>query len=297
MEKEIEEKYRKAGRILCDVKAELAKKIRPGVKLLDIAVLGEGMIAERGGGVVFPINISVNDIAAHYTPRMNDALTVNAGDLVKVDLGVHIDGYIVDSAFTYCSEKSRMIECAEKVADEAARIVRPGTKVSEIGQFIEESVERSGFGLITNLTGHGLERYQNHAPPTIPNTRNSIAHEVKKGDVIALEPFVTQSKGYVKDTSIVEIYNYLQHRPVRLPEARRILDMAKNEYHGLPFAKRWLCQKFSPIKVSLALRELEQVGALGTHPVLREAGGKPSAQAEHTIIVADKPVILTMLSE
>ncbi len=295
MEKEILEKYKKAGSICIEVKESLKKSIKPGMKILDIAKKGEELIVKKGGKPAFPINISINEIAAHYTPRFNDTREVNAGEIVKVDVGVHINGYIVDSAFTYCSENNKMIECADHVIEEVAKIIRPGIKVSEIGQFIEEFVEKRGFGLIINLTGHGLDQYVHHGLPTIPNSRNNINHELKEWDVIAIEPFVTPSRGFVKDTNITEIYSYLQDRPVRLPEARKILEMAKGEYERMPFAKRWLLEKISPIKVSLALRGLESIGALETHSVLREADNKPSAQAEHTIIVHDKPIVLSKL--
>ena len=293
MDKEVLEKYMKAGSICAEVKESIKQMMRPGVKILDIVVHGEELIRKKGGEIVFPINISINEIAAHYTPRLNDPREINAGEIVKVDVGVHVDGYIVDSAFTYCSEKNKMVECADRVVEEVAKTIRPGTRVMDIGGFIEEFVEKHGFGLIMNLTGHGVDKYMYHAPPTIPNVRNSMAHELKEGDAIAIEPFVVPSRGSIKDTSITEIYSFLQDRPVRLPEARKILEMAKSEFNGLPFAKRWLMEKLSPVKVSLALRELERVNAIQTHPALREAGNQFSAQTEHTIIVGEKSIIIS----
>ena len=157
--------------------------------------------------------------------------------------------------------------------------------------------EGHGFGLIVNLTGHTLERYMFHGSPSIPNVSNNSSHKFKEGDVIAIEPFVVRANGYVKDSGNVEIYRYMRDRPVRLPEARKILEMAKSEYKELPFAKRWLFRQFSPIKVSLAIRQLEEAGALESYPVLREVEGRPVAQSEHTIIVKDEPIVTTRIKE
>ena len=137
------------------------------------------------------------------------------------------------------------------------------------------------------------DRYVFHGSPNIPNIKNDLQWRFKEGDVIALEPFVAETNGYVKDSSTVEIYRYLQDKPVRLPEARKILAMAREEFHGLPFAKRWLYRHFSPVRIALALRQLESVGAIETYPVLKEKEGRRVAQSEHTIIVSDPPIVTT----
>lgn len=297
MEKEILEKYRKAGRIAAEVRQEIEKKIRPGLKLLDLAGMIEALIEQKGGKPAFPVNISLNEIAAHYTPAVADIRVIEPGDLVKIDVGAHIDGYIGDLAFTCCSEKSPLIDCAWKVLENAVKIIKPGVSVAEISEVIENTVKGEGLGLIVNLTGHTLDKYVFHGTPSIPNVKNDSEHKFKEGDVIALEPFITETNGFVKESGITEIYRYLMDRPVRLTEARKILALARDEYHQLPFAKRWLYRKISPVKVSLALRQLEAVGALETYPVLKEAENKRIAQAEHTIIVAEKPIVTTMLVE
>ena len=293
MNKEILDKYRKAGKIVIEIKENISKKIKPGMKLLDLANMIEDGIMQKGGKPAFPVNISVNEIAAHSIPTVNDARVIGDGDLIKIDIGVHIDGYIGDFAFTYCSEPNPLIDCVEKALDSAIKIIKPGVSISEIGGAIEQSVKDSGFGLIVNLTGHTLDKFVFHGQPSIPNVKNESDYKFKEGDVIALVPFVTKTNGYVKESSPTEIYRYLQDKPVRLSEARKILELAKTEYNMLPFAKRWLYKHFSPVKISLALRQLEAVGALETYPVLKETENKPIAQAEHTIIVADKPIVTT----
>ena len=297
MEPEVLEKYRKAGKICADVKKEILKKIKPGMPILELAEYIEKGVSEKGGQPAFPVNISINEVAAHYTPTLNDETKIQAGDLVKIDIGVHVDGYIGDMAFTYCSEPSPLVEGSEKVLEKVIGIIKPGVTLAEIGNTVEKTVSELKLGVIVNLTGHTLQRFVFHGQPNIPNVSNNLNYSFKEGDVIAIEPFITESNGFVKESGTTEIYRYLMDRPVRLTEARKILAMARDEWHSLPFAKRWLYKKFSPVKVSLAIRQLEMVGAIETYPVLKEVENKKIAQAEHTIIVDKEPVVTTRPKE
>ena len=295
MDSETLEKYKKAGKIGSKIKEEVLERIKPGMKILELAEFIEKRILELGGKPAFPVNIGINDITAHYTPKFDDATVIKLGDLVKIDQGIHVDGWVADMAYTYCSEKNELIKVVEKALEAGIKIIRMGVKISEISQAISEAVESAGFGIIVNLTGHSLDQYVIHGPPTIPNVKNDSKIELKEGDVIALEPFVCETNGYVKESEPIEIFSFLQPRPTRLPEARNILDLASNEYNGLPFCKRWLVKKgFSPFKVSFALKQLEVSNSVKSYPVLRERSGLAVAQAEHTIIVMEKPIITTM---
>lgn len=295
MDSETLEKYRKAGEISKQVKKEVLERIKPGMRILELAEFIEKRILELGGKPAFPVNIGINDITAHYTPKSDDATVIKAGDLVKIDQGIHVDGWVADMAYTYCSEKSELIKVVEKALETGVKTIRMGVKISEISHAISEAVGSAGFGVIVNLTGHGLDQYVIHGPPTIPNVKNDSQQVLKEWDVVALEPFVCETNGYVKESEPVEIFSFLQPRPARLPEARNILDLASDEYNGLPFCKRWLVKKgFSPFKVSFALKQLEVSNAVKGYPVLRERSGLAVAQAEHTIIVMEKPVITTV---
>lgn len=297
MNRKVLEKYKKAGRVAAEVKELVLKKLKPGTKLLGIAEFIESNIRKRGGEPAFPVNLSLNDVAAHYTPGWKDETIIEAGDLLKLDIGVHIDGYIGDLAFTYCSEKDPLIAAAEKCVEACTKIAKPGVTVSELGKVIEEEAKKQGVGLILNLTGHTLDRFKFHGEPSIPNKDSDNKHAFKEGDVICLEPFTVESNGWVKESAPTEIYRYVIDRPVRLKEAREILAMARDRFHGLPFAKRWLYGKYSPVKVAMALRQLEANYALESYPVLREKDGKRIAQAEHTIIVSKKPIVTTRVEK
>jgi methionyl aminopeptidase len=296
MEEKVLENYLKAGKIAAEVCAKLEKMMKPGMKLIELADFAEGEIRKLGGEPAFPLNISVNDIAAHYTPQLNDERVIGANDLVKVDVGVHVDGYIGDTAFTWCHEKNALVDASKKILDAAIAVVRPGVTVSEISAAIDDKAKELGVGLIVNLTGHTLDRFVFHGAPSIPNTRNDNHHAFEEDDVIAIEPFVLESNGTVKDSNPVEIYRLVYPKPIRLAEARKIIEVAGSDYRGLPFAKRWLSRWIPPLKVSMALTQLESIGAIESYPVLKESRGRPIAQAEHTIIVRDKPIVTTRLS-
>jgi methionyl aminopeptidase len=217
---------------------------------------------------------------------LGDTLTLRLNDLVKIDLGVHFDGYICDRAFTVCigQKNHPLIEVAEDTLKKVLQLIKPGTRVFEISEKVEELIMSKGFNPVRNLSGHGLERFVVHAPPTIPNGKNNMQDEIKKDQVIAMEIFVTDGVGLVKESGVTLIYQFRQNRPVRLPEARKILLLASEKFESLPFAKRWITG-ISQVKVDLALRQLVEVGALIEHPVLKEISNGLVAQAEETIIV------------
>ena len=295
MENDILDKYKKAGRIAARARDLALRSTKPGARILDIAEKAESFILDSGAHPAFPINISINDVAAHYTPSYDDQRIVQEDDLVKLDVGVHVDGYIGDTAVTWSRKPNDLVKAVNKVLSEAIKILKPGVTAGEIGTTIQETAESQGVGLILNLTGHTLDRYVFHGAPSILNTRNDSTHTFREGDIVALEPFTCPYNGHVKESGITEIYRFLQKKPVRLSEARKILDLTENKYSSLPFAKRWLYRDISPVKVALAMRQLDGVMALEPYSMLREVSGMPIAQAEHTIIIQDKPIVTTKL--
>lgn len=295
MQEEVLEKYKKAGEIAKQV-MEYAEEllIKEGCRnVLELAEKIESKIFELGAKPAFPVNISINEIAAHFTPCRGDNFEIKEDDYVKIDIGVHIDGYIADTAKTFrISGKDELIKCSEDMLKQALKIVSPGVEVSEIGKTVSEVAESYGFRPVTNLTGHGLERYNLHAGITIPNIPAGKGF-LEKGKAYAIEPFCTPGQGAVKDSNRAVIFMLVTERPGRLPEARRIIEMVK-KYNGLPFAKRWLENDFNPIKLNIALNQLVKSGALHPFYILREVTNANVAQAEHTVIVDEKPIITTL---
>jgi methionyl aminopeptidase len=259
--------------------------IKPNVKILEIAEAIEKKILEVGAKPAFPANIGINEIAAHYTPSIDDQTILKEGDMVKVDIGLHIDGYISDSAFTIFIGKSShpMIEVAKKAVEEARKILRENVKIREISEVIENVVLSSGFNVVRNLTGHFLDRYVVHGI-SIPNVKNEIDIPIPKGQAIAIEVFVTNGSGWVKESSEVQIFQFKEDKGCRIREGKRILEMAIKDFEGLPFAKRWL-KNIPKAKLDLAIKDLMERGCLIDYPVLKEESNSLVAQWEESFIV------------
>lgn len=296
MDKETLEKYREAGKIAAKARKFGKGLIEEGASRLELVERTEKKIKELGGKIAFPTNLSVNEVGAHDTAGVNEERTLESG-LVKLDVGVHIDGYIGDTATTVSlgGEKKDMIRASEEALENALEMMKPGNSVREVSEEIESTIRNQSFNPVKNLTGHGLGKYDLHAKIEFPNVKTDIDYELKEGDVFALEPFVTEGAGKVTESDKVLIYRWEEDKSVRSREGRKILKMAKNDFYKLPFAKRWLTQKVSKLKLNLALRQLIQRNALYKYPVLREADGGDIAQAEHTVIVQEEPEITTSI--
>lgn len=293
MEKEVMDKYILAGRIAAEVLQESRSLVTVGASMLEIAENAEASIRKKGGMPAFPVNISVNDEAAHYTPVPLDGKKISDGDVVKVDIGVHVDGYIGDTACTVCfSEKhSNLVKACEDALEKAIVLCVPGTKVDEISGAIEDAIKSYGCRPVSNLTGHGLKQWEGHAEPTIHNVRIGYNYVLEENDTIAVEPFATDGAGRIKDSEPSVIFSLVGKKPVRSSDARKMMQETE-KFSGLPFAERWLGSSFG---TRLAMRELRQSGALYEYPVLKEIARGIVAQAEHTIIVKDKPIVTTRL--
>ncbi|OGI15787.1 type II methionyl aminopeptidase, partial [Candidatus Micrarchaeota archaeon RBG_16_49_10] len=284
MEKDVLEKYEKAGKIHKEV-AQLARgMVKDGASVLDFTKKIEDSIKAKGGGLAFPLNVSINDITAHYTPDFDDTLTFNPGDLVKVDIGVQIDGYIADGAFSVLlgENSSPVIKASEDAVEQIIKNIAPGKTVSEMSQIIEEVVSSYNLNPVRNLAGHSVDQYIQHGGLSIPNGKTTLDEKIPEDTVLGMEVFVTDGEGWVKESSPTLIYMFLQPKPVRLPESRKILQRILTEYQTLPFAKRWLSDLGGNIKISMALRELASRGVVREYPPLREKSGRPTAQTEHT---------------
>ena len=279
---EVHEKTIKAGEILRQVKEEVKPLVKPEVTLLEIAEYVENRIRELGAEPAFPCNISINSDAAHFTPKKDDDRVFKEGDLVKLDIGAHIDGIIADTAITVdLGDNADLVLAAENALKRAIEEVYAGVDTSVIGEAIEKEIREMGFKPVINLTGHGLLPYTTHAPPTIFNYKTNRGVKLEEGIVIAIEPFATTGAGKVGERGETEIYSLLTKRPVRMKQEREILKEIER-YKTLPFAKRWL-KKAPNIIMSKLVRE----GILRDYPVLAEIERGLVSQAEHTLIVEE----------
>ena len=288
------EKYIKAGKIAKSALDTAKKIIKADTSYLEAAERIEAEITKSGGSIAFPVNISTNTIAAHDTAFPEDTRTFREDDVIKIDVGVHIDGYIADTAATisFNDNKSDMIQASETALKNALKIIRPGTKISDIGKVIEETITSCGYKPISNLSGHCLGRYIIHTGTSIPNIKTDTKIELKSGDAIAIEPFATDGAGAIKDGGRVGIYRFIQNKPTRLPAAKKMLAFAEKNYTTLPFAARWIKDP-KGFMLEAAIRELVTRGALHEYPILKEIRDGTVTQAEHTVLVFDKPIITT----
>ena len=251
------EDWKKAGRLTAEAREFGKTLVKTGASLLKVTKKIEKEIYNLGGKPAFPVQISVNEIAAHYNPSNNDTYVFKAGDLVKLDLGVHINGCIGDTAITIdLGNNGELVAASEYALKEALKVVRPGVKIGEIGRIIGESIIEKGFKPVKNLSGHEIKEYEEHAGLTIPNFDNKDGTKLKQGQIIAIEPFATDGVGFVDEGKDSEIYKAVRQKNTRDNIARDVLMKALVDYKNLPFAKRWLIEKFPEFKVNYALRVL-----------------------------------------
>ncbi|KYK26831.1 hypothetical protein AYK26_04565 [Euryarchaeota archaeon SM23-78] len=297
MDKEIFDSYIKAGKIAAQALEHGKNLIKIGASLLKVTEAVEKKIIELGGDFAFPPQISLNDIAAHYCAGPDDKTVFKEGDVVKLDVGVHINGFVGDTAVTVVlskDEKLKLLEEASRAAlNSALKIIKPGVTLSEIGRAIHAEITKRGFSPIRNLSGHGLDQFVIHDKPSVPNFDTGSEEELVKDQVIAIEPFASTGAGIIYESSNPTIFSIKGKKPVRSPMTRDVLKDLE-QYNELPFALRWIVKKHGEGKTRFALRELKNIDILKEYPPLPDKAHGLVSQAEHTVIVRDKPVITTL---
>jgi methionyl aminopeptidase len=283
----------RAGKIASKIREYAKSIIKPGIPLLEIAEKIEKKITELGGKPAFPVNLGINEITAHYTPSYDDKTLANG--LLKVDFGVHVDGWIADLAFSLDLENSeenkKLIEASEKAVKNAIQKIKIGISLGEIGKIIQQTIENEGFSPITNLSGHEMQKYELHAGKMIPNIDNKKTEKLERG-LYAIEPFATNGSGKVVEGKPSGIYRLTDNKNVRNTEARKILNFIIEEYKTLPFCSRWIVKKFG-IKSLFALKQLEDNGNLHQYPQLIEISRAKVSQTEETVFVDNEIIVTT----
>ncbi|MFX1278313.1 MAG: type II methionyl aminopeptidase [Promethearchaeota archaeon] len=288
------ESLRKAGEIAKEVKKEVKPKIKVGTSALDIINMVEGKIEDLGGICAFPVNLCINNIAAHYTsPLKDDGLIISESDLVKIDLGVHIEGYIVDTAFTvnFNEDESleNIIQATEVALDAAKMMVKPKVNTKDLGKKIEDIVRGFKFSPIKELGGHQIERWTVHGKKQLPELGSQGGDIMEEGEVFSIEIFASTGEGSVHNTQYSHIYElnpYSGRVPLRRKASKQLLGYVNKNYKTLPFAERWLAKEFR-MGVAFGIHELVQQGKLQAHFVLAEKKGVYVAQSEETILVTE----------
>ena len=298
MDEETITKFRRAGKAAAAGLRFGLGLIREGASILEVADLSERHILDQGEdvGLAFPCNIAIDDVAAHFTPLSNDGdLTFTRGQLVKLDCGAHVDGYIGDTAVTIevgTQNYGDLIRASREALEVALDMMAPRVRLNNVGEAVSNVIKGYGFAPIENLTGHSLEQYNLHAGLSVPNVPDPRAGVVRAGTAIAIEPFATDGLGRVDGKRPSHIFRFQRGGRGR-GDAARLLGEIDRRFSGMPFAERW-CAPFSK-RTQPHLRQLVRAGGITEYPILSEVGNGIVSQAEHTVLVLDSGNEITTL--
>ncbi|MGY5852663.1 MAG: type II methionyl aminopeptidase [Candidatus Thorarchaeota archaeon] len=281
----------KSGKIAARVLKEIGPEISPGASVLRICNLAEKKILDYGGQPAFPCNVNVNHVAAHNTAPVDDKSRIPDFGLVKVDIGVHIDGYIADTAVTIDVDGTLegFVAATDDALEEAIQLLRPGVSLGEIGKQIQKVITAYGLRPIDNLSGHNLKRYRLHGGKTVPNTKRRTPDIVEAGEYYAIEPFATSGIGKVMDTDFVYILENTGKEMELKGTTEKLRKHLLDRYGPLPFTSRWVGAS-KGVDVVEEIRELLKVKAIKAHHVQVEKKGRPVSQSEHTVFVSESDV-------
>jgi len=300
LEEEVLAKYLRAGKIAAQVRDEVVHLVEEGARLIDICEWVEKRIRKLGAQPAFPCNISVNEVAAHYTSPPGDESVIPPKALVKVDIGAHVDGYIADTAVTVCLDptKERLVRAAEEALNAALREIEPNVKISHVSSAIEKAIKAYGCKPISNLTGHSMDRYTIHSGISIPNVSFHGLKKMKPEGAYAIEPFVTEgwASGIVVERPPVTIFRLLKPS-AKGKKADRLVKVIYEHFRTLPFAERWLWKLVPRSRYEETWRELIANNVVMGYPVFVEKSGGPVAQFEHTVLVLEDRCIVTTLRD
>jgi len=290
------EQYRASGKIVREVKPIASSAVKPGVSYLEVCDIVRKEVESRGGRLAFPTGIGVNDVTAHYAPQEGDESVFKDGDLVKVDFGVHIDGYVTDTSVsvTFNPDFNLLLEATERALEVAIATARRESRTGEIGREIHREAARFGFKTIQNLTGHTVDRYTVHAGKSIPNLFMPGMQQLKSGDVFAIEPFLTlgSAAGYVVDAPSTTIFSLVGRKKTGTAELDNFANRVWDERKTLPFTPRWYAAEFGAKKIQEIVGRLVAKRILRGYPTLVEASGNPVAQFEHTMSLDESGLVV-----
>jgi len=290
-DKEELEKFRLSGRILRETREEMRGQIKENLSILEVCEKTEALIRNKGGKPAFPVNVSINEVAAHYTAPPGETATIPEGSTVKVDIGVQIDGYVTDTAFTvaFSPEGRSMVATAELALKTIVDNIHGGMELSKIGSLAETTIKNRGFKPISNLTGHSVGRYLIHAGTSIPSVSGYNPQKVHTGEVYAVEPFVTlpDAIARVDDYTQYTIYRFLKAKSLKTESAKKMVKYIESNFRTLPFAERWIEGVLPKETSKVAFKELLSSKSIMAYPVFIEASQKPVAQAEHTMLIKE----------
>ena len=293
MDNEELEMWKKAGKITAEAREYAKSLVVPGASVLEVTKLVEKKIYDLGAEPAFPVTMGINQVAAHYAADFNDSTIFTENDVVKIDLGAQIEGYIGDTAVTVdlSGKYDKLLEASQEALKAAISIAKAGTEIGKIGRVIQNEIESRGFAPIMNLSGHGITRFDAHSSPSIPNYDTGSSEKLKAGTIIAIEPFATDGKGMIKESVNATIFSQIDKKPVRNMIARKVLKEVER-FNTLPFNYRWLSPPLTEGQIKFGLRQLLQAGIVKDYPPLPEVQGGMVSQFEHTLYIGENETII-----
>ncbi|HSB60099.1 MAG TPA: type II methionyl aminopeptidase [Vicinamibacteria bacterium] len=280
---------REAGRVAAAAREMGARLIVPGAPLREVCEAVEDEIRRRGAGLAFPAQTSRNHVAAHYCPPPEDETVYAEGDLAKLDIGVQVDGWVVDTAATVSlGDQGRLVDAARHALEAAIATAGPGVPIRRVSAAIESTLRAHGARPMKNLCGHHVGRWTVHSPPPIPNSPDGAEDRLAAGAVLAIEPFATDGLGFVVEQGPPEVFRLPPEREAGASLDQDLLASIAAR-RGLPFSRRDL-KAFPRSRVEETLAAMLAGGRLAAYAPLVEASGRMVAQAEHTLYVGPEGV-------
>src|SRR3989442_14969450 len=190
MDADVRESLLRAGRISRDARERAVALVEEGALLLDVAEEVEDLMRRRGAKPAFPTCISIDHVAPHYSPTHDATLRFRHGNVVKLDLGAQLDGWIADTAVTVevgTRNWTELVRASELALQTAIEAVHAGVSTRAIGEGIQRAIEAHGYRPVRNLTGHTIERYLLHAGKSGPNIAHG--HDIlEAGEGVGIRP-------------------------------------------------------------------------------------------------------------
>jgi methionyl aminopeptidase len=285
---------REAGRVAAAARELGRQQMVRGASVRETVEWVEAEILRRGGELAFPVQASRNEYAAHCCPSPEDGTVFAAGDLAKLDLGVHVDGWVVDTAATVIvegpSRDQPMVTAVETALEAALEVAGPGVPLRRVSGVIESVIRRHGLEPMHNLCGHGVARFAVHCPPAIPNLvlPDSGPGSLAPGQVVAIEPFASAGVGLVREVGRAEVFRLESEVTGEVEADCRVLDTIRS-FRGLPFARRHLLSHPRD-NVEATLSALTEHGALLAYLPLVDSQGRLVSQAEHTLAIHENGI-------
>ncbi|PRP81504.1 hypothetical protein PROFUN_10944 [Planoprotostelium fungivorum] len=314
LEADLYDSVRKAAEVHRQTRAWATSFIRPGIPLGDMCDKIENMnrhlISESGlqAGLAFPTGCSLNHVAAHFSPNGGDKTVLGYDDVMKVDFGVHVNGRIIDSAWTvaFNPKYDALLEAVKDSTNTGVRCAGIDARLAEIGAAIQEVMESYEVELngkthrvkpIRGLNGHSINPYQIHGDKSVPIYKTSECGKMEEGEIYAIETFGTTGKGNVNEDLECSHYGRTidsPHAALRLPSAKNLLRFIDQNFGTLTFCRRWL-DRAGQTKYLMGLKQLVDQGLVTAYPPLVDVKGSYVAQYEHTLIL--RPTCKEVLSK